>query len=452
MTHPSAPPSWVAQVTSRLRGEPGQLTLLAWSGGLDSTALFELAARAGIPLIAVHVDHQLRESSRHDASFCARQASARGIPLHLERLVVQGAGSLQERARVQRYAALARAASRHGAQRVLTAHHADDALETALLNQARGASLRGLTSLAKLTAPAPIPSWPADLHLIRPLFDVPRDALARWAHQQSLRWIEDPTNDQRVYRRNLVRHDLLPRLTDAGRHAQAWRHGLRQLADQYATLDHEVERITTSALLTPLDAETTLCASAPLARAPRPSRVLALQRLAELAGARLRRVHLDQLAEVLEAGGTTRLAIPRGLLTLASGLLIIERARGRGARHLADRHMPPVRLDLGRQRELAWGRTQIRLERTDRDASARPASPPLWARGGARRTPRGVLIPEPLRWRWPVLCREDRRIVLGARRICLGRVGLPNWTAQWLTGDRSCWNLLCDAPPPSSAK
>lgn len=185
---------------------------VALSGGLDSTvllvALARLRAEGGLssPVRALHVDHGLHADSRRWAEACRMLAETRGIPFEDVRVVVPDAAGLspEAAARAARYGALA--ARLAPGEVLLTAHHADDQLETILLQWLRGGGLRAVAGMAA-TAPFGEAAW----H-VRPLLDVPRVDLARWAEEQGLRWLEDPSNADRRFDRNYLRLEILPAL------------------------------------------------------------------------------------------------------------------------------------------------------------------------------------------------------------------------------------------------
>ncbi|MGM0557996.1 MAG: tRNA lysidine(34) synthetase TilS, partial [Myxococcota bacterium] len=269
--------------TARLEGAHAELerwrgrrAVLGWSGGLDSTVLLHLAREHGLDVHAVHVDHGLRPSSARDAAFCARRARRWGIPMDIERIHVRGSGSSQERARLQRYASLAGAALRTGAARVLTAHHGEDAIETALINRERGAHEFGLTALLRRDERGPIPAWPAHVSLERPLLGLLRRDIERYAAEHALTWIDDPTNATTNYRRNEIRHELLPALTDDGADTGRWLAALEDMAKRAERWQDEAVVLLDGAMLAPLDAESRALAAAPLAAASEPACVRAL--------------------------------------------------------------------------------------------------------------------------------------------------------------------------------
>jgi tRNA(Ile)-lysidine synthase len=184
--------------------------IVAFSGGLDSTVLLHalVAAgrdRPGLVVSAVHIDHQLHPDSRQWSDHCAEVACALGVEYLSEQVLVDGAlAGIEAAAREARYRAL-KSIMRDG-DCVLTAHHADDQLETVLLALMRGA---GVTGLAGMPGCQPFGSgW----H-VRPLLEFTRARLHAWAQAQGLSWLSDPSNEGRRFDRNYLRHEVIPALT-----------------------------------------------------------------------------------------------------------------------------------------------------------------------------------------------------------------------------------------------
>ncbi len=195
--------------------------VVAFSGGLDSTVLLHaLAAPADkqdIPVVAVHVDHGLHEDSPDWGAHCEAVANSLGVKFISERVVVEDdAGHGPEAAaRDARYRVLATLLKR--GEWVLSAHHQDDQAETMLLNLIRGTGPAGLAGIGEFRPFAA--GW-----LVRPILDVPRAALQDYARAKGLAWIDDPSNDDRQFDRNYLRHEIMPRLEsrwpDAARRLQ----------------------------------------------------------------------------------------------------------------------------------------------------------------------------------------------------------------------------------------
>jgi len=185
---------------------------VALSGGLDSTvllvALAQLAnaGRLTARLRAIHVDHSLHADSAQWARACRELADSHGVAYDEVRVAVNlDAGQSPEAAaREARYAALA--ARLEPGEVLLTAHHADDQLETILLQWLRGGGLRSIAGMAPLGRFG-VAAWHA-----RPLLEFTRAELAAWAGTQRLRWQEDPSNLDRRFDRNYLRLEVLPAL------------------------------------------------------------------------------------------------------------------------------------------------------------------------------------------------------------------------------------------------
>lgn len=206
---------------------PGDLVIAAVSGGPDSLALLRLLAdlrgELGFALHVAHLDHMLRGAeSADEAAFVAATARAWGLPATIEAVDVaalarQPRANLHDVARRARYAFLARVAGRLGAQSVATAHQADDQAETVLMHLLRGsgaAGLRGMRARTPWAEWAPDQAGGAGTALIRPLLSVGRAEIEQYCAAQGLQPRHDPSNADRRFVRNRIRHDLLPQLAE----------------------------------------------------------------------------------------------------------------------------------------------------------------------------------------------------------------------------------------------
>lgn len=183
---------------------------VALSGGLDSTAL--LAALAPLRraqrwprLRAVHIDHGLHPNSPLWAEHCRAVAGRLRIPLAVLRVRVERppGASLEAAAREARYRALEGELA--DSEVLLTAQHADDQLETVLLQLLRGAGLPGLAAMPSV---APFGRG----RLARPLLAMERGEIEAWARARGLEWIEDDTNADERRDRNYLRRRVVPSL------------------------------------------------------------------------------------------------------------------------------------------------------------------------------------------------------------------------------------------------
>jgi len=182
---------------------------IAFSGGLDSTVLLHLLAHlaktGSLPaLSAIHVHHGLQAVADAWPEHCRSVCAALGVPLQIVRVQVQPGASLERAARDARYHAFTEVTRPD--EVLLTAQHRDDQAETLLFRMLRGAGVRGLSGMPRQR---PLGKG----HLLRPLLDVTRAELEAYANEHGLSWIEDPSNEDRQYSRNYLRHQVFPALT-----------------------------------------------------------------------------------------------------------------------------------------------------------------------------------------------------------------------------------------------
>lgn len=187
---------------------------VAFSGGLDSTVLLHLLA--GDPAIrarglrALHVDHGLHPASGTWAEACATACATLGVAFASRHVVVQDTGEgLEAAARAARHRALLD--WQLDGELIALAHHRDDQAETVLLRLLRGSG-DGLSAMQTLRLFGRGGLW-------RPLLAVPRADLRRFAEENTLDWIEDPSNASDTFDRNFLRHRVLPVLAERWPHA-----------------------------------------------------------------------------------------------------------------------------------------------------------------------------------------------------------------------------------------
>jgi len=224
---------WPEQVSGQSAIEVGL------SGGMDSMVLLDLLWRCReqrhFHLSALHVHHGLSRHADDWVRHCQHWCDLRAIPLRVERVTVapRGGQSLEAVARDERYAAFCRTE----AQVVALAHHQDDQAETVLLQLLRGGGPRALAAM-------PVLRQLNQLYLWRPMLDWPRSRIEAYAVSRSLTWVTDESNADTRWRRNLLRHDVLPliesALPDYRRHlersaAMMWQ--AAQILDEVATQD-----------------------------------------------------------------------------------------------------------------------------------------------------------------------------------------------------------------------
>lgn len=191
---------------------PGNLVIVAVSGGPDSTALLHaLASLRGdldIDLHVFHLNHLLRPGqAEEDAEYVKELAERLGLPATARSVDVRGLArdegiSLQEAGRRARYHALEELRTELRADRVATGQNLEDQAETVLMRLLRGAGARGLSGIPPVR----------DGLYVRPLIEISRREIEEYCREQGLKPRRDPSNEKPVYLRNRIRLQLLPLL------------------------------------------------------------------------------------------------------------------------------------------------------------------------------------------------------------------------------------------------
>ena len=212
----------------------GSKLILCVSGGSDSIALLHLCHQLSRlfrwQLHILHFHHGLREESDEEARFVRNLSQRLNLEFHLRTTLdfQSETSGLQEKARNWRRAEALKLREEIRADSILTAHHAEDQLETWLLKWLRGAHLSGLQGMSRSDPP-----------FIRPLLDFQKNILSDFLKENGFEWREDASNQDPKYMRNRVRNELLPLLRTLSREGIESR--IRDLDSQSLLLQKELE-------------------------------------------------------------------------------------------------------------------------------------------------------------------------------------------------------------------
>lgn len=237
-------PSLLDHLRSQLPTLPlGGRYFLGFSGGLDSTVLLHalVSLRLDIPVVAVHINHQLSPHAAEWQAHCEALARTYQVEYLSRQVFVQNSGKgIEEAARRARYEVFAELLN-HG-DCFLTAHHADDQVETVLLHLVRGTGVKGLQGMARERRLG-------KGQVLRPLLDLPQSALRDYAHAHDLHWVEDESNQDEYFARNFLRLQVLPLLEERWPNfSQRWSAAIQSLGhvdrlnEELACLDLQAAR------------------------------------------------------------------------------------------------------------------------------------------------------------------------------------------------------------------
>ncbi len=185
--------------------QPGQAVLLAVSGGEDSMVMCNLFYAAGIPFAVAHCNFGLRgQDSESDEQFvklwCAQRAvQFYSVQFDTKNKAAEWKKGIQETARILRYEWFEQIRSHHHYSRIATAHHANDNLETLLINLFKGTGISGLHGILSENG-----------NVIRPLLFATKDMISAYAGANEVVFREDVSNASDDYLRNAVRHKIVP--------------------------------------------------------------------------------------------------------------------------------------------------------------------------------------------------------------------------------------------------
>lgn len=216
---------FAAHIASASFFDPSMPVLLAVSGGRDSVVLAHLMSRTSQPFAVAHCNFNLRPGDcDRDEAFVKALSDSLGVPCHVAHFDTRSYAhdhhlSIEAAARDLRYGFFAQLVSAHGYSGVATGHHRDDAVETFFINLLRGTGIAGLHGIRPQSVRlVPTDDGSLPLAIFRPLLPFSRAEIDAYVEQQGLAFVEDYTNAELEFRRNQVRHQLMPLLRQMSPH------------------------------------------------------------------------------------------------------------------------------------------------------------------------------------------------------------------------------------------
>ena len=178
--------------------------VIALSGGIDSVVLLHfLNSHYPGNIRAVHINHNLSKHSKDWSLFCKELCHKQGVEFKSIDINIKTSSNIEENARKKRYNSLKSELSKN--EVLCTAHHQEDQSETFLLQLFRGSGVAGLASMPKMKSFA-------DAFLYRPFLNISKQLIIDYATKYNLDWVEDDSNNNLNFKRNLLRLELIPKL------------------------------------------------------------------------------------------------------------------------------------------------------------------------------------------------------------------------------------------------
>lgn len=184
---------------------PAQETcLLALSGGPDSMCMLKLLKEANRQVVCVHINHNTRENNDKEYAFVKEYTKQNNIPLLYYKIPSYKKNKFtEEEGRAKRYQKIFALAKKEQIKYVITAHHADDLLETIIMRLLRGSSLEGYAGFKKEMTYD-------NITILRPLITKTKQEIYTYIHQNNIPYVLDETNDLDIHLRNRIRHYFIP--------------------------------------------------------------------------------------------------------------------------------------------------------------------------------------------------------------------------------------------------
>ncbi|MDH7912444.1 tRNA lysidine(34) synthetase TilS [Winogradskyella sp. SYSU M77433] len=219
--------------------------VIAISGGIDSVALAHLCHKLNFDFALAHCNFNLRgKESDADEDFVLDLGEQLDVEVFVQNFDTEAYAeenkcSIQMAARELRYDWFSELALQLNFDYILTAHHADDNLETFLINFTRGTGLNGLTGIPELNG-----------NIARPLLPFSRETIEAYAKSENIAWREDSSNSSRKYLRNKLRHDVIPILKEINPNVlDSFQNTLSNLKETEAIVNQSIKGFLSKAIL-----------------------------------------------------------------------------------------------------------------------------------------------------------------------------------------------------------
>jgi tRNA(Ile)-lysidine synthase len=180
------------------------------SGGPDSIFLLYFLQEVSKKVVVAHINHSLRKDADKEEVFVKKTAENWGLNFEsikkdIKSIAKNHKKGLEETGRIVRYEFFKKLKNQHNAKFIITAHHANDNLETILFNFARGANLQGLAGMKEIEEEN-------EMSLFRPLLSISKKEILDFLKTAKIKFKTDESNKDTKFKRNFIRHKIIPEL------------------------------------------------------------------------------------------------------------------------------------------------------------------------------------------------------------------------------------------------
>ena len=194
-------------IRSEIDLKPNDTIVVGVSGGPDSMALLyilnEFKIKMGLKLICAHINHNTRKESDEEEKYVRGFCKDNNIVFESVKIKSWGDDNFENEARSRRYNFFEELVDQYNAKYLMTAHHADDLIETILMRIVRGSTLKGYSGFSKIVDKG-------NYKIVRPLITLTKDEIIKFNKIKNIKYFIDSTNNENIHTRNRYRHVVLP--------------------------------------------------------------------------------------------------------------------------------------------------------------------------------------------------------------------------------------------------
>jgi len=205
--------------------------IVALSGGVDSMVLFDIISKLNNNVIIAHVNHNKREESINEYQYIQKMAQDKGVPFCGYTIEDISKNNFHQDSRLKRYDFFRAVAQKYNSTKIAVAHHLDDQVETVLMRIVRGTSFSGYSGIKEIR-------YDRNVSIIRPLMDISKDEILKYATTNNILYFEDKSNSEDVYTRNRFQNNIIPLLKKENPNLNS---KILQLAEYIDSADEVIE-------------------------------------------------------------------------------------------------------------------------------------------------------------------------------------------------------------------